>query len=240
MKKAVGMVLVSVVAYLAVYNVASQGEAEKEKGKPVKAEVVSKKEETIKGDALKDTKKIENEIKEQQQQVETEKIETAVAPPAQETKKITAIGDSIMVGVTPYLKKAFPDITIDAVIGRQMSQGLGSLEAFKTQGTLGNCILIGLGTNGDFKKEQLVSMIQSLGAEQKVILINTKVPRPWESTVNQKLNEIATTSPNVTLIDWYTASADHKEYFVSDGIHLSKTGMEAYTSLVVNGINGIK
>ena len=37
---------------------------------------------------------------------------------------------------------------------------------------------------------------------------------------------------NVTLVDWYQASKDHPEYFVSDGIHLTSKGAKAYAKLI--------
>ncbi|MHA4120107.1 SGNH/GDSL hydrolase family protein, partial [Bacillus cereus] len=68
---------------------------------------------------------------------------------------------------------------------------------------LGNYVIIGLGTNGAFTTEQLVSLIKVIGNERKIIFINTRVPRPWESIVNERLKVTASEYPNVTLVDWY-------------------------------------
>ncbi|EOP46160.1 acyltransferase family protein [Bacillus cereus] len=150
---------------------------------------------------------------------------------------VTAVGDSIMIDITPYLKNAFPNIRIDAKIGRQMSQAIPAVEQLKNEGNLGSNIIIGLGTNGAFTKEQLASLIEVIGNERKIILINTRVPRPWESLVNEKLKEAASSYKNVVLVDWYSASAGNKAYFEPDGVHLTKIGAEAYAALVAKEVN---
>ncbi|MGH0945067.1 acyltransferase family protein [Bacillus mycoides] len=150
---------------------------------------------------------------------------------------VTAVGDSIMIDITPYFKNAFPNIRIDAKIGRQMSQAIPAVEQLKNEGNLGSNVIIGLGTNGAFTKEQLASLIEVIGNERKIILINTRVPRPWESLVNEKLKEAASSYKNVVLVDWYSASAGNKAYFEPDGVHLTKIGAEAYAALVAKEVN---
>ncbi|MED0927133.1 acyltransferase family protein [Bacillus mycoides] len=150
---------------------------------------------------------------------------------------VTAVGDSIMIDITPYLKNTFPNIRIDAKIGRQMSQAILAVEQLKNEGNLGSNVIIGLGTNGAFTKEQLASLIEVIGNERKIILINTRVPRPWESLVNEKLKEAASSYKNVVLVDWYSASAGNKAYFEPDGVHLTKIGAEAYAALVAKEVN---
>ncbi|MBO1625150.1 acyltransferase family protein [Bacillus arachidis] len=150
---------------------------------------------------------------------------------------VTAVGDSIMIDIAPYLKNAFPNIVIDAKVGRQLSKAIPAVEQLKNQGNLGNHVIVGLGTNGAFTKDQLVSLVQLIGNERKIVLINTRVPRPWESLVNEKLKEVASEYKNVTLVDWYTASAGNKAYFEPDGVHLTKAGAEAYAALVAKAVN---
>ncbi|PFD39797.1 acetyltransferase [Bacillus cereus] len=151
---------------------------------------------------------------------------------------VTAIGDSVMIDITPYLKNAFPDIRIDAQIGRQLSKAIPVVEQLKNEGNLGNYVIIGLGTNGAFTTEQLVSLINLIGNERKIIFINTRVPRPWESIVNERLKVTTSKYPNITLVDWYAASAGKRDYFAPDGVHLTKVGAEAYAALVAKAVNG--
>ncbi|MDM5427252.1 acyltransferase family protein [Bacillus mycoides] len=177
----------------------------------------------------------ENPAQETPKNQEESKAVNSVQPKS--SPNVTAIGDSVTIDIAPYLKNAFPDIRIDAQIGRQLSKAIPVVEQLKNEGNLGNYVIIGLGTNGAFTTEQLVSLIELIGNERKMIFINTRVPRPWESIVNERLKVTASKYPNVTLVDWYAASAGKRDYFASDGVHLTKVGAEAYAALVVKAVN---
>ncbi|PFJ49678.1 acyltransferase family protein [Bacillus nitratireducens] len=177
----------------------------------------------------------ENPAQETPKNQEESKEVNSVQPKS--SPNVTAIGDSVMIDIAPYLKNAFPDIRIDAQIGRQLSKAIPVVEQLKNEGNLGNYVIIGLGTNGAFTTEQLVSLIELIGNERKMIFINTRVPRPWESIVNERLKVTASKYPNVTLVDWYAASAGKRDYFAPDGVHLTKLGAEAYAALVVKAVN---
>ncbi|MDA8442017.1 MAG: acyltransferase family protein [Peptococcaceae bacterium] len=151
-------------------------------------------------------------------------------------KGVTVIGDSVMVGVEPVLKKLLPGIVVDAKIGRQMYQATSTVAQLKAQGELGKRVIIELGTNGAFTEEQLTTLLRSLGQAQQIVLVNTRVPRPWEGVVNQTLAQEAATYPHTTLVNWYSASSNHNAYFYPDGVHLNSTGIQAYAALVVNVI----
>ena len=66
-----------------------------------------------------------------------------------------------------------------------------------------------------------------------MFLLNCRVPRPWETTVNHTLEEVVASMPNTVLVDWYSASAGHAEFFANDGVHLTKAGGETYANLLV-------
>ncbi len=61
-----------------------------------------------------------NQLNEPPQNKEEQKEEIPAQP--KDPLTVTAVGDSIMIDIAPYLKNAFPNIRIDAKIGRQMSQ----------------------------------------------------------------------------------------------------------------------
>ncbi len=177
----------------------------------------------------------ENPAQETPKNQEESKEVNSVQP--KNSPNVTAIGDSVMIDIAPYLKNAFPDIRIDAQIGRQLSKAIPVVEQLKNEGNLGNYVIIGLGTNGAFTTEQLVSLMELIGNEREMIFINTRVPRPWESIVNERLKVTASKYPNVTLVDWYAASAGKRDYFAPDGVHLTNVGAEAYAALVVKAVN---
>ncbi|UIJ69639.1 acetyltransferase (plasmid) [Bacillus cereus] len=214
----IGTIFVSAIAVLGIVK-ANKDTVEVTKTRPAKHPVAVR----------------ENLTQEAPQNQEKSKEVNSVQP--KNSLTVTAIGDSIMIDIAPYLKNTFPDIGIDAQIGRQLSKAIPVVERLKNEGNLGNHVIIGLGTNGAFTTENLVALIKLIGKERKIILINTRVPRPWESIVNERLKVTAAEYPNVTLVDWYDASAGKSEYFAPDGVHLTKVGAETYAALVVNAVN---
>lgn len=142
-----------------------------------------------------------------------------------------------MIDAAPYLEKLLPGIIVDAQIGRQANQAPGVIAELKSKGDLGSRVIVELGTNGPFTKEQLVSLLQSLGPVKQIILVNTRVPRPWESDVNHTLAQVAAAYPHTTLVDWYAASAEHSSYFYPDGVHLNPTGAKFYASLLAKAVD---
>lgn len=151
-------------------------------------------------------------------------------------QRVTAIGDSVMLSVAPYLKNLLPGITINGKVGRQLSEAQDVVDQLKTNGKLGDVVIIELGTNGSFSEKTLVNLLNSLKDVRQIVLVNTRVPRPWEQVVNLALGEAAKQFSNVTLVDWYAASANKDSYFARDGVHLVEEGAKVYASLIVEAI----
>lgn len=117
-----------------------------------------------------------------------------------------------------------------------MWQAAGIIKALQDNQQLGKHVVLELGTNGSFNSRDLYEVLDSLKATEKVYLVTVRVPRPWERNVNRALNKAATKYDNVTLIDWYSASAGHDDYFIKDGVHLTKTGAQAFAALLKKNI----
>lgn len=159
-------------------------------------------------------------------------IEPEPSPePAPNLKSITVIGDSILHDVAPFFKNHYPDAVIDYRVGRQMAEVPEVIKQLESSGQLGEKVIIQLGTNGPFVKTDLLNLIRSLENKQ-VYLVNCRVPRAWESTVNRTLEEVVTSMPNTVLVDWYSASTGHPEFFANDGVHLTRVGGETYANLI--------
>nr|WP_228101433.1 acyltransferase family protein [Paenibacillus donghaensis] len=187
----------------------------------------------------------------------TEKTEEASVPSASdnlsrsETKEsittkmqsgegITAIGDSVILDAKPFLKKMLPGIVVDGQVGRQMWQVQEVVNELKARGMLGDRIIIELGTNGPFNTKQLRELLQSLGDDKQIILVNTRVPRNWQDTVNAAIEKVSKDFSNTTVVDWYSASEGKDDYFYRDGVHLKRNGAKYYASILVNAISGLR
>ncbi|WP_027094269.1 acyltransferase family protein [Cohnella thermotolerans] len=162
----------------------------------------------------------------------------AGAPDAapQSGKGITVIGDSVILGVKPYLEKLLPGIVVDGEVGRQLSAAHEAVDAHSAAGDLGDLVILELGTNGSFSKKKLTALLDSLGPDRRILLVNTRVPRKWQDSVNDMLKEAASDYDNATLVDWYASSEGKDEYFGEDGVHLTRTGAEFYAGMLAEAI----
>ncbi len=161
-------------------------------------------------------------------------------PSASSTKKsynkILAIGDSIMLDISQQLNERFPNIKIDAKIGRHLYEAVELAPAYADYNAAGNAVIIELGTNSYFTDKQIDSLLSSF-SEADIYLVNVRVPRQWEKAVNKALARKAQENENVTLVDWYSKAINHPEYFENDGVHLKPTGAEALASLIADALS---
>jgi len=159
-----------------------------------------------------------------------------VPPDIESGKGITAIGDSVILDAKPFLAKMLPGIAVDGKVGRQMRQAQDVIEQLKAQGRLGDRIIIELGTNGAFSKKQLRDLLHSLSDAKQILLVNTRVPRNWQDTVNATIAEVSNEFNNTAIVDWYSASEGKGEYFYRDGVHLNRDGAEYYASILAKAV----
>jgi hypothetical protein len=165
---------------------------------------------------------------------------TSVVPSAPTT--VTAIGDGVMLGAADPLAatidamRGTPTDThltnVDAAESRQFADGIDVLQGLKDAGTLGRAVIVHLGTNGTVAPADFDRMMDLLADREKVIIVNTRVPRPWEDQVNETLAAGVEHYENTVLVDWHAYGLAHPELFYDDDIHLRPEGADAYASLL--------
>ncbi|MFJ5624590.1 acyltransferase family protein [Peribacillus loiseleuriae] len=175
-------------------------------------------------------------VEQNNETLQKEKTETSVTPINKTYPKILAIGDSVMLDIAESLHKKYPDMTIDGKVGRQVSQAVQLTQSYANFNQPNHAVILELGTNGYFTHTQIDSLLQSF-SKAHIYLVNTRVPRPWESKVNNALEAKAKENNHITLIDWHSAAINHPEYFAPDGVHLVPKGIEALTTLIDQMIN---
>ena len=165
---------------------------------------------------------------------------------AQPAWSLTAVGDSVMLGATPELKRAFPGAVVDAVEGRQATDAFATIEKLLGSGHLGKNVILQTGTNGTIDPAVLRSILAKL-AGRRVIILNVHVPRPWQNSDNATLeaavrangvngvngvNGANGANGKVYLLDWNAAASAHPQWFWNDGVHLRGTGAQQYADLI--------
>lgn len=176
-------------------------------------------------------------------QVTPAPTETGVAPDADApeptinelinaSNSLAVFGDSVVLSALEPIKSALGDIAIDAEIGRQPAETAARIELRRAERRLGNDIVIHMGTNGVITRADLEPILQELSDRQRVVVVNVKVPRNWMKASNEMINELVPLYSNVRLADWAATANGHRGYFGPDGVHLTKTGGQAFAALI--------
>ena len=152
--------------------------------------------------------------------------------------ELTAFGDSVMLDAATDLQELYPKVVVDGDVGRQLYASVPYIEKLKEQDLLKDTVLIGLGTNGSFSEAQFDSVMDAIG-DRKVYWVNVRVPtKRWQNDVNAMLEQMTKKYDNMTLIDWYSYSNDHSDWFYDDQVHPNPEGMTHYIHLVSEALLG--
>ncbi|MCY7817579.1 acyltransferase family protein [Bacillus haynesii] len=165
----------------------------------------------------------------------TKDEQSAEKEPDRIEKEVLAVGDSVMLDIASSLRRKIPGITIDGQVGRQVREALQLTSTYASFNHPDKAVVIELGTNGYFTDSQIDALLDAF-SKADVYLVNTRVPRQWESKVNESLRKQADSRQNVTLVDWHAEALQHPEYFTADGVHLMPKGAEALASLIVKAM----
>ena len=138
-------------------------------------------------------------------------------------------GDSVILGIRNSLAEQFPVALVNARIGRQADELLEVIEKDKASAPVGPVVL-NMGNNGALNEDQVVAIFAALQDSEKVIVVNTAVPRGWRDDNNRLIADVAQRYPNISVVDWNSISTDHPEYFAPDGVHLVPEGVAVYIS----------
>lgn len=162
----------------------------------------------------------------------------ALPKPALPSPQVLAYGDSVMLGASAALHQAVPGIRVNAVVGRQPTALVSDLRYLQRAGLLPPVVVIHSGDNGVFAAQTFDAALDVLSDRTRVVVVNVRVPRRWQGPVNSLLADTVRRHPHAVLADWNAASASHPEYFVSDGVHLTVAGEDAFAHLIAQVLRG--
>jgi hypothetical protein len=146
---------------------------------------------------------------------------------------VSAVGDSILLDIQPYLQTEVPAAHIDGLVSRQFETGIGVVQAERAAGTLGTVLVVELGTNGSVTASDFDAMMQAASGAKRVVFVNINVPRSWMAPDNAVLAAGVARYPGVAeLADWNALSTGHPEWFTPDQVHLQPAGAQALATLV--------
>jgi len=148
-----------------------------------------------------------------------------------ETPGLWVTGDSVILGIRNVLAQYERIELINARVGRQIDE---LIEVARTdQQFVGKSpVVLNLGNNNRLVESDVISLMEIVKNQPKIIVVNTAVPRSWKEANNQLIADVVNRYPNTTIVDWSTISANHPEFFATDGVHLNPPGVNAYVSAI--------
>lgn len=149
---------------------------------------------------------------------------------------VVLVGDSVAMDAADELNNTFAHGLIDCRIGRQAGEAWDVMTGYIGQGVVGDTVIYAIGTNGNLTPDILDGLVEAVPATKTVWFINNRMPDSFCDQNNAYIAELPSRYSNVHVIDWYSYSAGHDEWFWQDGTHCNPTGASAYAQMVVDAI----
>jgi peptidoglycan/LPS O-acetylase OafA/YrhL len=149
-----------------------------------------------------------------------------------ENGPVSVLGDSVVLGARSAITEAIPGARVDAEVSRMPGAFTGRVKRLDRRDKLANIVVLHPATNGVLTEEILRNTLDPLSNYERVVLVNASVPRSWERPNNAIIRNVLPDYPNVILADWNSLAAGKREFFVSDGVHLTRQGATAFAGLI--------
>ena len=161
--------------------------------------------------------------------------------PALQRGTVSLVGDSLNVGVEPYLQKELRgwQISADDVVGRSTATGI---EHLRLQGAaLGSYVVVSLGTNDpveavDAFRADVVELLQVATARRCVLWATIHREGDAYEPFDEILRDASTRNRNLRLVEWTSMIRAHPDWLATDGIHGTTDGYQARAKAIVDAM----
>ena len=138
--------------------------------------------------------------------------------------RVTAVGDSVMIDIEPYLQADVSGVVFNAYVGQQWYSGISDVQQARAGGQSGSIVVIELGTNGPITSQLFDQMMSSLQGVSRVVFVTNYVPDYWQNPNNAIIEAGAKQYQNVAVANWYVLAAANPGWLCGDHTHLSCGG----------------
>ena len=142
---------------------------------------------------------------------------------------VTLVGDSLNVGVEPFLEDALPGWRVDAhdEVGRATREGVAELRARRTK--LAPVVVVSLGTNDaegteDEFRALVGDAIRVVGPSRCLVWATIVRDGEERTGFDDVLRDAATEHPNVQLAEWASLVSDDPTLLAGDRVHGTPDG----------------
>ena len=147
--------------------------------------------------------------------------------------RVTAIGDSVLMEAAHELAAGVDDFFLEAAVGRQVDDTIRAVQALRSQGPIGDDVIVQVGNNGTVTGGEFDELMSLLSDARRVVVVNVKVPREWEEPNNEVLAEGVPRWPNAVLLDWYSLGSANPDALFDDGVHLRPAGAHLLAQMIL-------
>ena len=149
------------------------------------------------------------------------------------TLPIVGVGDSVFLDAADKLYKRFPNGYFDGKVSRSIIGGKEVLVDLINKNKLGDIVVLALSQNGDYSERRNKDLMDLLG-NREIYWVNAVGAD--DPTFNDKFEVFAKNYSNLHIVDWYSVSINHPEYFYKDGVHPKNNGLEIYADTIYKKI----
>jgi GDSL-like Lipase/Acylhydrolase family len=154
------------------------------------------------------------------------------------------IGDSLMVGVEPYVDDHLPgwSLAYEARNGRTTAEGLDVLR--RAGSSLGRGVAVSLGTNDDPSaagtfRASVREALDLAGPHRCLVWVNLARPPLGGvsyARLNRVLDQEADAHDNLRIVDWAALVRSHPEWIGPDGVHATEAGYDARAAAIASAL----
>jgi hypothetical protein len=156
---------------------------------------------------------------------------------------MSGFGDSVLSGAAPAMFERFPGVALDATPNRQWPDAPGLIRAALDAGTLRPVVVLQFGTNAGLNSEAskaaLREVLELLGSDRRVVLVNTVGVSNWVPETNAVLAAIAAEHDHVVVADWHGTVSGAPHVLHSDRTHPNMEGIAVYADLVATSLDAL-
>lgn len=142
---------------------------------------------------------------------------------------VALVGDSLNVGVEPYLDEAFRGFEVIANdrVGRQTQEGIEEIERGRAR--LAPHVVVSLGTNDppdavDAFRDDVARVTALVGPGRCLVWATIWRDGAPNDAFNAVLRDAAAANRRMRLVEWAEMVQGHTDWLAPDGLHGSETG----------------
>jgi hypothetical protein len=162
----------------------------------------------------------------------------AAAHPTDSSEPVLLLGDSLAVGIAPYVDAGLGErtLSVDAAEGRGTATSVSLLNSYAT--TSAPVWIVSLGTNDNTDEfEASARAVMELAGPDRCVVWFDVWRADTDESINATLSALAAEHPNLHLIPWHDTSAMHPEWFSGIDVHPSSDGYAVRGQMAIDAVH---